>query len=33
MTVIQTDLPGCLVFEPRVFSDDSGYFYDSFNHD
>lgn len=33
MKVIQTDLPGCLVFEPRVFSDDRGFFFESFNHD
>lgn len=33
MKVIETDLPGCLVVEPRVFSDDRGYFYESFNHD
>ena len=33
MKVIETDLPGCLLFEPRVFGDDRGYFYESFNHD
>ena len=33
MKVIETDLPGCLVIEPRVFSDDRGYFFESFNHD
>lgn len=33
MKVIQTDLPGCIVFEPRVFGDDRGFFYESFNHD
>ena len=33
MKVIETDLPGCLVFEPRVFGDDRGYFFESFNHD
>ena len=33
MKVIQTDLPGCVVIEPRVFSDDRGYFFESFNHD
>ncbi|PNS09225.1 dTDP-4-dehydrorhamnose 3,5-epimerase [Solilutibacter silvestris] len=33
MKVIETDLPGCLVFEPRVFGDDRGYFYESFNTD
>ena len=29
MKVIQTDLPGCLLFEPRVFGDDRGYFFSS----
>ncbi len=33
MKVIETDLPGCLVIEPRVFGDDRGYFFESFNHD
>ncbi len=33
MKVVETGLPGCLVFEPRVFGDDRGYFYESFNHD
>jgi len=33
MKVIETDLPGCLVFEPRVFGDDRGYFFESFNRD
>ncbi|MEO6170354.1 MAG: dTDP-4-dehydrorhamnose 3,5-epimerase [Lysobacter sp.] len=33
MKVIQTDLPGCVVFEPRVFSDERGYFFETFNHD
>lgn len=33
MKVIETDLPGCLVFEPRVFGDDRGFFYEAFNHD
>ena len=33
MKVIETGLPGCLVFEPRVFGDDRGFFYESFNHD
>jgi dTDP-4-dehydrorhamnose 3,5-epimerase len=30
-TVTQTDLPGVLILEPRVFGDDRGYFYESFN--
>jgi len=33
MKTIQTDLPGCLVFEPQVFGDDRGFFYESFNRD
>ncbi len=31
MRVIQTDLPGCLVIEPRVFDDARGFFYESWN--
>ena len=33
MKVIETDLPGCLILEPRVFEDDRGFFYESFNAD
>jgi dTDP-4-dehydrorhamnose 3,5-epimerase len=33
MKVIETDLPGCLVIEPRVFGDERGFFFESFNHD
>jgi len=33
MKVIETDLPGCLILEPRVFGDDRGFFYESFNAD
>lgn len=33
MNIIQTDLPGCVILEPRVFGDDRGYFYESFNAD
>lgn len=33
MKVIETDLPGCLLLEPRVFGDDRGFFYEAFNHD
>lgn len=33
MKVNETDLPGCLVFEPRVFGDERGFFYESFNID
>jgi dTDP-4-dehydrorhamnose 3,5-epimerase len=31
--IIETDLPGCLVLEPRVFDDPRGFFYESFNRD
>lgn len=31
MRVIETDLPGCVVIEPRVFGDDRGFFYESWN--
>jgi dTDP-4-dehydrorhamnose 3,5-epimerase len=31
LKIIETDLPGCLVIEPRVFSDHRGYFYETFN--
>lgn len=33
MRIIETDLPGCLIFEPRVFADERGFFYESFNAD
>ena len=33
MKVIQTDLPGCVVIEPRVFGDDRGFFFESFHRD
>ena len=33
MKVVETDLPGCLLLEPRVFSDEHGFFYESFNAD
>ena len=33
MKIIETELPGCLVFEPQVFGDDRGHFYESFNRD
>ncbi len=33
MKWIETDLPGCVVIEPRVFGDDRGFFYESFNMD
>jgi dTDP-4-dehydrorhamnose 3,5-epimerase len=31
MKVIPTDLPGCVIIEPRVFGDDRGFFYESWN--
>lgn len=31
MKVIETGLPGCVVIEPRVFGDDRGFFFESFN--
>jgi dTDP-4-dehydrorhamnose 3,5-epimerase len=31
MKVIETDLPGCLVIEPRVFGDERGFFYEGWN--
>ncbi|MGY3265291.1 dTDP-4-dehydrorhamnose 3,5-epimerase [Lysobacter sp. HA35] len=33
MKLIETDLPGCVVLEPKVFGDDRGFFYESFNLD
>jgi len=31
MNIIPTSLAGCLVVEPRVFADERGYFFESFN--
>ncbi|EPL04439.1 dTDP-4-dehydrorhamnose 3,5-epimerase [Pseudomonas sp. CF161] len=31
MKVIPTDLPGVLILEPKVFGDERGFFYESFN--
>lgn len=31
MNVIETELPGVLLLEPRVFGDDRGFFYESWN--
>ena len=31
MKLVETALPGCVVLEPRVFRDDRGFFYESFN--
>ena len=33
MKVIETKLPGCVVIEPRVFGDERGFFFESFNQD
>ena len=32
MNVIQTDIPDVLILEPRVFGDERGFFYESYNH-
>lgn len=32
MNVIKTELPDILLFEPRVYSDERGFFFESFNH-
>jgi dTDP-4-dehydrorhamnose 3,5-epimerase len=31
MNVVTTDLPGVLIIEPKVFGDERGFFYESFN--
>jgi len=31
MRVIETRLPGCLVLEPKVFADERGFFYETWN--
>ena len=31
MNVTATDLPGVLIFEPKIFGDERGFFYESFN--
>lgn len=33
MTLIETELPGCIVIEPKVFDDDRGWFYESWNRE
>jgi dTDP-4-dehydrorhamnose 3,5-epimerase len=33
LKITETDLQGCVVIEPRVFGDERGYFYESFNLD
>ncbi|PDO90096.1 dTDP-4-dehydrorhamnose 3,5-epimerase [Kosakonia pseudosacchari] len=32
MLITATELPDVLIFEPKVFKDERGYFYESFNH-
>jgi len=32
MKAIETKLKGCFIIEPRVFKDERGYFFESFNH-
>ena len=32
MNIVKTKLEGCFILEPRVFNDDRGYFFESFNH-
>lgn len=32
MRIIQTEISDVLLFEPRVFGDDRGFFFESFNH-
>ena len=32
MQVIQTQLPGVLILEPKVFGDSRGFFYEGWNH-
>ena len=31
MEIIQTNIPGVLIIEPRVFKDSRGYFFESFS--
>lgn len=31
MNIIKTEIPGLLIVEPRVFADDRGYFFESYN--
>ena len=31
MKRVETDLPGCVVLEPKVFGDERGYFYEAWN--
>ena len=31
MNFIKTNIPGVIIVEPRVFNDDRGYFFESYN--
>lgn len=31
MNVIKTEIPDVLIFEPKVFGDERGFFFESFN--
>ncbi|HLV38820.1 dTDP-4-dehydrorhamnose 3,5-epimerase [Xanthomarina sp.] len=33
MTVLETKLQGCFILEPRIFEDERGYFFESFNQE
>lgn len=33
MKVLETKLQGCFIIEPRIFNDDRGYFFESYNHE
>ncbi|MCL4185059.1 MAG: dTDP-4-dehydrorhamnose 3,5-epimerase [Burkholderiaceae bacterium] len=33
MRLVETSLPGCIVIEPKVFGDDRGWFYESWNRE
>jgi dTDP-4-dehydrorhamnose 3,5-epimerase len=33
MKIIKTDIEGLLIFEPRIFEDERGYFFESFRND
>jgi dTDP-4-dehydrorhamnose 3,5-epimerase len=33
MNIIETNLPGLLIIEPKVFGDERGYFFESYNHE
>lgn len=32
MNVIKTEIPDVLIFEPKIFGDERGFFFESFNH-